>query len=303
MPKKSALNIKIMSVGGRGANILKRLDSFDSRGVDRIAVGVNNDFFANIQIKNKIELVKANVLGTVSDVKSVVENSVEEKRKEIEKSLRGTNILFLIGNLAGETAHYQIAQIAKMAKENDILTFFVGSTPFPFEGKNKIELAERNKKYLEKYVDAVLVLESAKIMVKGLPVAKALTKVDDLLNEVITSVVDLVMKFGVVNVDFADLRSTIQNAGEAFFNSIHGTKNDIETLVKDLFAQNEFTIKNGKLNKALYVIYAGKNVLMEEIGCIGEKIKENFDNNARVIFGVVNEEKMGNKLKIVLVGC
>lgn len=211
--------------------------------------------------------------------------------------------MFIIGNLANDTTHYQIAQIAKIAKENDTLTFFVGSTPFSFEGKNKINLAESNKEYLEKYVDAVLVVDSAKIEAKEIFVTGALTMVDKLLSEVISSVIDLVMKFGIINVDFADLKSTIQNAGEIYFNSIDGTKNEIETKLKDLFEKNQFTIKNDKLSRILYVIYAGKDILMEEIGLMGEKLKENFDNNARVIFGVVNEENMSDKFKIVLVRC
>ncbi|HBV57788.1 MAG TPA: hypothetical protein DEB73_00755 [Candidatus Magasanikbacteria bacterium] len=300
---KNNLNIKILSVGGRGANILDRLNSFDDIGIDRIAVALNSKVFSRIRVKQRIELTKEYNLDKVENIETVVKQSIEEKRGEIEKSIRGANALFLIGNLANDTTHYQVAQIAKIAKENDILTFFVGSTPFPFEGKNKIDLANKNKEFLENYVDAVLVLESAKIMMNKISANEALTRVDKLLGEMISSLVDLVMKFGVVNVDFADLKSTIQNAGEIFFNSIDGTKSDVGGLVNDLFVKNQFANKNNKLKKVLYVIYAGKDVLMEEIGVIGEKLKENLDSNARVIFGVINEEKMGDRLKIVLVGC
>ncbi|HBX16142.1 MAG: Cell division protein FtsZ [Candidatus Magasanikbacteria bacterium GW2011_GWA2_42_32] len=300
---KNNLNIKILSVGGRGANILDRLNSFDDIGIDRIAVALNSKVFSRIRVKQRIELTKEYNLDKVENIETVVKQSIEEKRGEIEKSIRGANALFLIGNLANDTTHYQVAQIAKIAKENDILTFFVGSTPFPFEGKNKIDLANKNKEFLENYVDAVLVLESSKIMMNKISANEALTRVDKLLGEMISSLVDLVMKFGVVNVDFADLKSTIQNAGEIFFNSIDGTKSDVGGLVNDLFVKNQFANKNNKLKKVLYVIYAGKDVLMEEIGVIGEKLKENLDSNARVIFGVINEEKMGDRLKIVLVGC
>lgn len=303
MPKNSTLNIKVMSVGGRGANILERLSFLDNDGIDRIAIGVNSKIFSKLQVKQKIELSRENGLDKIGDVESVVKHMIEEKRSEIEKGISGANILFLIGNLANNATHHLIAQITKIAKENNILTFFVGSTPFPFEGKNKIDLAINNKKFLEEHVDAVLVLESAKIMTDKISISEALTKVDKLLGEMISSIVDLVLKFGVINVDFADLKSTIQNAGEVYFNSIGGTKNEVDALVDGLFAKNQFVIKDSKLKKVLYVIYAGKDILMEEISSIGEKLRENFDGNARVIFGVVNEEKMNDKLKIVLVGC
>ena len=292
-----------MSVGGRGANILERLSTFDNDGIDRIAIGVASKVFSRLQVKQKIEMIKENGLDKADNIELAIKRSMEDKRGEIEKSIRGANVLFIIGNLANDTNHYQIAQIAKMAKENDILTFFVGSTPFYFEGKNKIDLVERNKEYLEDHVDAVLMLDSTKIMVKGIFLTDALTKVDKLLGEMVSSIVDLVMKFGVINVDFADLKSTIQNAGEVYYNSTSGTKSELEIMVKELFVKNQFAVKNIKLRKVLYVIYAGKDILMEEISTIGEKIKENFDSNARVIFGVVNEEKMDDKLKIVLVGC
>ena len=149
MTKNSTLNIKIMSVGGRGANILERLVSYDSQGIDRIAVGINSKVFARIQVKQKIELTKESGMDIIEDKESLAKRSIEEKRDEIEKSMRGANALFLIGNLANDTTYYQIAQIAKIAKENDVLTFFIGSTPFPFEGKNKIDLAINNKAYLE----------------------------------------------------------------------------------------------------------------------------------------------------------
>ena len=303
MSKNFPLNIKILSVGGRGANILERLSALDKDGIERIAVGVNSDIFSRIQVKNKIELAKEKNLDKASDIEQIIRSSVEEKKNDIEKALKGVNALFIVGNLANNTSQYQIVEIAKMAKENDILTFFIGNTPFSFEGKNKIALAQKNKEFLESSVDAVLVLESDKTMTEDISAVEAMTKADKLLVEMISSVVDIVLKFGIINVDFADLKSTIQNAGEVYFNAVNGAKNETENLINDLFTKNELTPRKSQLSKALYVVYAGKDILMEEINAIGSKLKEHFNDNARIIFGVVNEDKMAGKLKIVMIGC
>ena len=299
---KNKLNIKILSVGGRGANILERLGTFEKQGVSRIAVGIDGKVFSRIQVKDKIELRKNDNVANERDDKSFFESIINEKQGEIEKSIKKTDVLFILGNLANESSHYQIARISQIAKEKGALTFFVGSTPFPFEGENKIRLSNENKVFLEDYVDAILMLESKKIMAKNLSAMEAITKVDSTLGEMIHSVIDLVNKLGVVNVDFADLKSTIQDAGEIFFNSALGDRNEIDNLIAELFEKNNLQNHSQDLNKILYVIYAGKDLLMEEVSSIGDKLQKHFNTQARIIFGVVNEEKMKNKLKIVLLG-
>ncbi|MBU1130670.1 hypothetical protein KJ840_00870 [Patescibacteria group bacterium] len=302
MPKNVNHNIKILSIGGRGVNILERLSAFDKMGIDRIAIGVNKKSFLSIRVKNKIELPAEKDTYEGNDIQSIAENVINEKRAEIEECLKGADTLFIIGNLANDISCYQIAQVAKIAKENDILTFFVGNTPFPFEGKSKIDLANKNKLFLEDRVDALLALESEKIMAEKIKAKEALTRVEKVLGEIITAIIDLIVKFGVINVDFADLKSTLQNSGEIFFNSVEGTKNDITTLIHDLFNKHDLVNKQKAFKKILYVIYAERGLLMDEVSFIGDKLQENFDKQARIIFGVVHEEKMKNKLKIVLLG-
>lgn len=300
MIKNSEHNIKVISIGGWGANILGRLSSFDKMGIDRIAIGSASKAFSSLLVKHKIEL--RNDSSGTGGIKASIENSTNEKRSEIEKSLKEAHSLFIIGDLANEYSVYQIAQVAKIAKEKDVLTFFVGSTPLAFEGRDKIDRANKNKLFLEDEVDGLLILESEKIMAKGIKVKDALTMVDKVLEGVITSIIELIVKFGMINVDFADLKSTVQNAGEIFFNSVEGNKNEVSALIQDLFHKHNLANKQRTLNKILYVIYAGSDLLMEDVSFIGNKLQENFDNQARIIFGVVNEEKMVNKLKIVLLG-
>ena len=125
MIKNVNFNIKVISIGGRGANILGRLNAFDKMGIDRIALGISGKTFSSIQVKHKIELHTENGLHGTDDIQSITENSINKKRVEIAESIKGANALFIVGNLANDTSCHQIAQVAKIAKENDILTFLL----------------------------------------------------------------------------------------------------------------------------------------------------------------------------------
>ena len=187
-----------------------------------------------------------------------------------------------------------------MSKQKGILTVFVGASPFFFEGKVASDQAEQNKAYLQDEIDSVLVLDSDKTIEKGVPVTEGFTKIDKMICEVILSIIDLINKCGVINVDFADLRSTIENGGELFFNSISGTKEDLPTLVNKLFINTQLKSTKTDFSRSLYVIYSNKKLLMQEVGVIGKKIQQHLTNKARIIFGVVSDNKIKQNLKIVL---
>ncbi|MFH0857341.1 MAG: hypothetical protein V1848_01175 [Candidatus Magasanikbacteria bacterium] len=302
MKKNIPIRIKVLSVGGRGANILERLGFLEKKGVDRVGVGIESKVFNRLDIKKKIVLRKEEGLESSGNKEMRLGDILEEKKQDIIATLRDTDALFLIGNLANTTTHLQVAMIAQIAKELGILTFFVGATPFLFEGKKKILHAKENAEYLEKYVDAVLLLDSDKVNIQNILAFEAMTKIDTLVGNIISAVVELVQKFGIVNVDFADLKTTIQDAGEVFFNEVTLSKENLDTLNTELFEKNTLFQKKKKLQKILYVIYGGTDLLMEEVQMIGEKLQEQFDKQSRIIFGVVNDEKMKNDLRVVMIG-
>lgn len=291
------LNITIMSVGGRGANVMERLSKLKLPSVRLVAVGAKGKTFDRLILNEKIELQLAS---------SADENSVRQKIQDRASEIRGvvekTDILFLIGNLAGEESAIQCSEISRMAKKSNILTFFCGATPFVFEGKQKIKLANQNRAMLEQEIDGVLVIDADKLLASDTNAQDALTKTDQMVALVIENIVDLIMKFGVVNVDFADLKSTIENAGAVFFNSVSVSRTNLEALDKQLFVDTPLSYSINELSKALYVVYGGADLLMDEINSIGQKIVARTNEDARVIFGVVNDEKATNVIRVVLIG-
>jgi cell division protein FtsZ len=296
------LNIKVIALGNRGCNVLERLEILEKQGIKRVAISVAGKVFSNLKIEDKIEIPYNSNLVRGTNQEKTARESVLEVKEDILKQIDNTDAIFLLGNLTNETICYQATELAKLAKQKGILVFFISSTPFPFEGKHKQKTANEMKTILEKEIDALLIVDNEKILTQVIPAQEALTQVDKVVVDLINTIVDLIAKYGVVNVDFADLKSTIQNAGYVYFNSISTDKKDFNTLTEELFSKTNLTATSENLNKVLYVIYAGKDILMDEINTIGEKIREKLSASARIIFGVVNDDNMDGKLKVVMIG-
>lgn len=299
---KLPLDIKIIALGNRGCNVLERLSDLESQGIKRVAISVAGKVFNRIKIKDKIELVRNKNLDRDLNVENSASEAILEVKEAITKQIDNTDAIFLLGNLTNEIICHQAKEISKIAKQRGTLVFFVSSTPFPFEGKNKLKIANEMKKVLDSAVDALLIVDNEKIMNQDILAQEALTEVDKILAELINTIIDLVARYGIVNVDFADLKTTIQNAGEVYFNNISADKKDIDTLTDELFSKTNLTATSDNLDKVLYVIYAGKDILLEEVNTIGDKIRAKLSTSARIIFGVVNDDEMKGKLKVVMIG-
>ena len=303
MPKiKLPLNIKVIALGNRGCNVLERLTDLDSQSIKRVAISVAGKVFNRLKLKDKIELVRNTNLDRGLDLEKIAGEAILEAREDILKQVNNTDAIFLLGNLTNETICYQVREMAKLAKQAGALVFFISSTPFPFEGALKQRTADEMKVLLEEAVDALLIVDNKKIITQDILAEEALSQVDKVVADLINTIVDLVAKYGIVNVDFADLKSTIQNAGEVFFNNISIDKNNLDTFAQDLFSKTNLISTSENLDKVLYVIYAGKDILMEEVNIIGDKIREKLSTSARIIFGVVNDDSMKGKLKVVMIG-
>ncbi|HBU06937.1 MAG TPA: hypothetical protein DEB09_02545 [Candidatus Magasanikbacteria bacterium] len=303
MPKtKLPLNIKVIALGNRGCNVLERLTALDNQGIKRVAISIAGKVFNRIKLKDKIELVNNSSLERGINPENTAREAILEAKESILKQINNTDAIFLLGNLTNETICYEAREVAKLAKQTGSLVFFISSTPFPFEGSAKQKIANDMKVILEEEVDALLIVDNEKIFTQIISAEEALTQVDKVVADLINTIIDLVAKYGMINVDFADLKSTIQNAGEVYFNNISTDKKDLDTFADELFSKNNLTASSDNLNKVLYVIYAGKDILMDEVNTIASKIQAKLSDSARIIFGVVNDENMNGKLKVVMIG-
>ncbi|MCK4744943.1 hypothetical protein KAS41_02690 [Candidatus Parcubacteria bacterium] len=292
MPKtKTPINIKIVSIGNRGCNILERLSDLAKNSVELCPISVAGKVFNRLNIKNKIELLYNDNLKQNKNIRGTVKQIIGEKQKEIMKLADKTDAVFLVSNLSNKISAIQTKEIARLFKKEGSLVFFVGSTAFDFEGEEKQKTAEEMTAVLKKEVDALLIVDNEKIAKQEIKAIDAFTQIDKIVADIIVSVLDIVAKCGVINIDFADLKAIVKNSGEAL-----GLKKDTTTIIDNLFNQTNLIKKPDYLKKVLYVIYSGKNLLMDEVKQIGEKIHKKLNDEGKIIFGIVNDDKMKDEL-------
>ena len=296
------INIKIISIGNRGCNVLERLGKLTEKGVELGAVSVAGKVFNRLKIENKIELPYSFDIEQNRNIEEMANRIINEKQKEILKLVNGTDIVFLVGNLANEVSTIQTKEIARLFKKEGALVFFVGSTAFHFEGKARQKTVQEMKDILKKEVDALLVIDNEKVAKQKISAIDAFTQIDKIIADAIVVILDIVIGYGVINVDFADLKTIVKNSGEAFFNNSTGSKKEISAIVNNLFSKTNLTNQQDCLKKVLYIIYAGKDLLMDEVKQIGEKIHEKSGGQEKIIFGVVSDDKLKGKLKVVMIG-
>ena len=299
---KLPIKIKVISIGNRGCNVLERLDNLTKKGVELGAVSVAGKVFNRLKIENKIELPYSFDIEQNRNIEEMVNRVIDEKQKEILKLANGTDIVFLVSNLANKVSTIQTKEIARLFKKEGALVFFVGSTAFHFEGKARQKTVKEMKDILKKEVDALLVIDNKKVAKQKISAIDAFTQMDKIIADAIVVILDIVIEYGVINVDFADLKTIVKNSGETFFNNSTGSKKEISAIVNNLFSKTNLTNQQDYLKKVIYIIYAGKDLLMDEVKQIGEKIHKKSGGQGKIIFGIVNDDKMKGKLKVVVIG-
>ena len=301
--KNGSLNAKLIAIGNYGCNILKRMDYIEKQGVQRCALSINDKIFSKLNIKDKIELPFDVHIGYGEDIEKNSIEVIKQKQNDIIKLVEKTDIVFLLGNLTNEVSSFQAREVAKIIKQKNILVFFVSALPFFFEGQVKHKNAQNMKVMLEEVVDALLVVDNNKIIKQNILIKEGLSQIDKVIGEIISNIIGIVYNYGVINVDFADLKSTVENVGEIFYNNIFLSKKDLVFLTEKLFNATNLSTPTEKLSKILYVIYANKDLLMEEVNQIGKDIQKRLSDSARIIFGVVQDEKMNkDNLRVVMIG-
>lgn len=301
-PKKSSSHprIRIISIGGQGALIIDRLYHLVSRTIELVSIGLPSALAHAPHITTKIELPYMSLIS--NDPVAGAREVMATVEREVRGVLSGADMVFLVGNLATESNAYQVAEVANLARAQGILTCFVGRTAFPFEGATRQDLVDRAGEIVSGAVDGMIVVDSARVL--GMASAsEGLMQVNRVIEQAISMILDIVDTHGLINIDFADLKTTIQSAGSLFFHSVESDESNIASITDTLFVHPALRAPEvSQMKRVLYVIYAGREVLMESVSAVGNYIAGQVDQNARILFGVVSDQKLGNKVKIVLIG-
>lgn len=299
--------IKVIGVGGSGKNAVNHMVNSKVRGVDFIAVNTDAQDLQNSLAKKKIHIGKNLTRGLGTGMNPELgKRAAEETKEEIQEALKGADMVFIAGGFGGGTCTGAGPVTARVAKEMGILTVGVVTKPFFFEGQQRMKLAEMGLSELRSSVDALVVIPNDRLMsviTKDTTARQAFAMCDEILKQAVEGISDLITTPGIINVDFADVRSILDNAGSALMGiGVASGDKRAEEAAKMAINSPLLDISIHGAKGVLFSIAGGDDLTMFEIQEAAKIITESADPNAKVIFGTARDEKLKKgEIKITVI--
>jgi cell division protein FtsZ len=294
---ESFARIKVIGVGGSGKNTVNHMVNSKVKGVEFIAINTDAQDLHNSLAKKKIHIGKNLTRGLGTGMNPEIgKRAVEETKEEVQEAIKGADMVFIASGMGGGTGTGAAPVIARTAKENGILTVAVVTKPFFFEGVQRMKYAEQGIEELKQAVDALIIIPNDRLLQtvnKDITARNAFAICDNILKEAVEGISDLITTPGIINIDFADIRSVMENAGAALMGI--GTASGDNRAVDAARAAISSPLLEISINGAkgvLFSIAAGDDLTMFEIQDAAKVITESVDPNAKIIFGTVRDEKI-----------
>ncbi len=306
-PKIEAFaRIKVLGIGGSGTNAVNRMSQLGIKGVEFISVNTDAQALHNNQADKKVHIGRTATKGLGSGMNpDLGRQAAEESVEELEEVIDNADMVFITCGLGGGTGSGAAPIVAELAKNRGILTVGVVTKPFTFEGSKRKEVAETAYENLKDKVDAIISIHNDRILQiidKKTSLIDSFKTVDEVLRQGIAGISDLITTHGIVNADFADVKSIMQDAGTALMGIGRASG---ETRAQDAAraAINspllEMTIDGAK--GVLFNITGGTSLGMFEIDEAAKVITKSIDPDAKVKFGAVIDESMGDEIRITVI--
>ncbi len=299
--------IKVLGVGGSGKNALNHMVNSKVRGVEFIAVNTDAQDLHNSLAKRKIHIGKNLTRGLGTGMNPELgKRAVEETKEEIQEAIKGADMVFIAGGMGGGTCTGAAPVVAKTAKELGALTVAVVTKPFFFEGVQRMRLAEAGLEELRKSVDAIIVIPNDRLLAsisKDTTAKAAFAMCDEVLKQAVEGISDLITTPGIINIDFADIRAVMDNAGSALMGigTASGEKR-AEEAAKAAINSPLLDLSVNGAKGVLFSIAGGDDLTMFEIQEAAKVITESIDPGAKVIFGTVRDEKLKkNEIRVTVI--
>ena len=299
--------ISILGVGGAGGNAINNMNKSNLEGVEFIAANTDSQALENSLAGNKIQLGVSTTRGLgAGSFPDKGREAAEENLDEINKYLEGSNMVFIAAGMGGGTGTGAAPVIAKMAREQNILTVGVVTKPFAFEGKYRMETADRGIEELKKHVDTLIVIPNQnlfRIANEHTTFESAFKMADDVLHAGVRGITDLITMPGLVNLDFADIRTIMTKMGKAMMGTGEAEGENRAVIACEAAISNplldDISIKGAK--GVLVNMTGGPDMTLFEADIAVNTIKKEVDANANIIFGSAFNENMKGKIRISVV--
>lgn len=299
-------NIKVVGVGGGGNNAVNSMVNSNITSAEFVAVNTDKQALLMSRAKHRIQIGEklTRGLGAGSDPEIGL-RAAEESKEVLKQMLEGTDLVFITAGMGGGTGTGAAPVIAGIAKEMGILTIAVVTKPFSFEGRRRMENAEKGIKELKGSVDTLVVIPNEKllkIVPKGTAVIEAFRTADDVLRQGIQGISDLIVTPSLINLDFADVKTIMKNRGLAHMGLGRGKGENrtIEAVRQAVSSPLLETTIEGATGIILN-IKGGLDLTLEEVYEAADLVKEVVDPTCNIIFGSGIEETMEDEVEITVI--
>ncbi|MCL2773151.1 MAG: cell division protein FtsZ [Oscillospiraceae bacterium] len=303
---ESGIKIKVVGVGGGGNNAVNHMINSGVRGVDFIVI--NTDKQALIQSKSpeKIpigeKLTKGHGAGANPDIGI---KAAEESKEEIATVLKGAEMVFITAGMGGGTGTGAAPIIAEVAKSQDILTVGIVTKPFEFEGKRRMEQAEKGIAELRQHVDSLIVIPNERLKIMSqekITLMNGFKAADEVLRQGVQSISDLINFPGYINLDFADVTSAMKNAGLAHMGTGYGKGKDKAEVAAQMATSSpllDSSITGAK--NVIINISVSSDIGLEEVYAASSKVDTEAHPDAYIIWGVTFDDTLDDEMKITII--
>ncbi|MGQ9836597.1 MAG: cell division protein FtsZ [Cyanobacteriota bacterium] len=305
MPSNVA-KIKVVGVGGGGSNAVSRMAASNLTGVEFWSVNTDAQALIQSSTLNRLQIGQKLTRGLGAGGNPAVgQKAAEESSEELAAALEGADLVFIAAGMGGGTGTGGAPIVAQIAKESGALTVGVVTRPFSFEGKRRTRQAEEGIQALREAVDTLIVIPNDRLLSvisEQTPVQEAFRVADDVLRQGVQGISDIILIPGMINVDFADVRSVMADAGSALMGIGMGSgksraREAAITAVSSPLLETSIEGAKG----VLFNITGGLDLSLHEVYTAAEIIAEAVDPEANIIFGTVQDERMQGEVRVTVI--
>lgn len=298
--------IKVVGVGGGGGNAVNRIASAGVRSVELVCMNTDKQALQRSQASIKVQLGEKLTSGRGAGSKPEVgEKAAEESREAILQTLKDADMVFITAGMGGGTGTGAAPMVAKIAREQGALTVGIVTKPFAFEGKRRMEQAEAGIAALREHVDSLVVIPNERLKLvsdERITLANAFQVADDVLRQGVQSISDLIQLPGIVNLDFEDVKSVMQDAGYAHMGVGHGKgKDKAEQAAMAAISSPLLETKIAGARGVIINITSSADIALDEIDTASQIVTERAHENANIIWGATFDENMQDEMTVTVI--
>jgi len=299
--------IKVIGVGGGGSNAVNRMIEFGLEGVDFIAVNTDAQALLKAKAQKRMQIGEKLTRGLGAGARPEVgEKAAQESREEILDALRGSDMVFITAGMGGGTGTGAAPVVAECAREIGALTVGVVTRPFTFEGPKRKKNADLGIENLRKHVDTIITIPNDRLLQvvdKKTPMTEAFKTADDVLRQGVKGISDLIAVPGLINLDFADVKSIMSDAGSALMGigEASGENAAVDAAKEAITSPLLETSIKGARGVLLNITGAADSLSMMEVNEASVTIQEAAHPDANIIFGASIDDALGDMVRVTVI--